>query len=106
MKQLLTKLQIAQFFVGLALSWTYFFVAYDIPTTPKLFENPPYSNASAESSGLVVDGNAHYRTVHCLDSSGQVFSFLCATAYVIPLIILFMDFFAKSYLGVKKAKVT
>lgn len=106
MKQLLTSLQIAQFFVALALSWVYFFVAYDIPITSKLSESPPRSNISAESSGLLVEGNGRYRTVHCLDSSGQVFSYLCATAYVIPLIILFMRFFAKSYLGMRKAKVT
>lgn len=45
------------------------------------------------------------RTVHCIDTSGQMFSFVLVMVYVFPLLWLFAQFFVRSYILQTKVKV-
>ena len=48
----------------------------------------------------------HHQHVRCLDNNGQVFAILLNVAYLIPLTVLFLRFFAKTYIRIPTPSFT
>lgn len=71
LKQCLTVIQIVQFVVGLLAAISHMFLSYTV------------------SGGVVT----------CMNTSGQMFSLCMNILYLIPLMLLFLQFFVKRYLG-------
>ncbi|CRL21984.1 GNS1/SUR4 membrane protein [Penicillium camemberti] len=103
-KKCLTGMQITQFLVGIVLTWIYFFLAYDIPVDigSDEMQDLRFLANKTEDIGKHFIGS---RTVHCIDTSGQMFSFVLVMVYVFPLLWLFAQFFVRSYILQKKVKV-
>lgn len=98
-KRSLTSLQIAQFLAGFVWGYAYFFVKYTVP-----FDAAVSHTAGANSNGdygvSAIDGAeemGYGRVVSCLSDSGEAFTILLTTAYVLPLLLLFVRFFIASY---------
>ncbi|KAJ5343654.1 uncharacterized protein N7506_003478 [Penicillium brevicompactum] len=98
-KRSLTSLQIAQFLAGFVWGYAYFFVKYTVP-----FDAAVSQTTSANSHGdygvSAIDGAeevGYGRVVSCLSDSGEAFTILLTTAYVLPLLLLFVRFFIASY---------
>lgn len=107
-KRTLTSLQIAQFLGGLALAHCALFVSYKVPAevaentlnkepAPTLHLSISHNNSSAGDSYAKARKVASNGAITCLSDSGEVFCLTAACIYLIPLIILFVQFFRKSY---------
>ncbi|KAF7716297.1 Uncharacterized protein PECH_005055 [Penicillium ucsense] len=109
-KRNLTKLQLAQFFVGWIWGYTYLFMSYRIPSRPNagkterdfvhsdnltrvLRRDSPASLQKADVLHESVDA------VSCLSDSGEAFTIVVTSVYIIPLIYLFIKFYLQSYRG-------
>ena len=95
-KQSLTSLQIAQFLVGFVWGYCYLFVKYTVPFDFTLQAQDLHS--AIESNMVSIDA-----PTSCLSDSGEAFTVILTTAYVLPLLLLFVRFFLASYTKVKKA---
>ncbi|KAJ6100075.1 hypothetical protein N7467_001610 [Penicillium canescens] len=108
-KRTLTSLQIAQFLLGLAWAHCYLFVRYKVPI--EVAENTFNYDPASTSLHLPISHN-HSSTgasygkarkvatdgaITCLSDSGEVFCLTVGSIYLVPLIILFVQFFTKSY---------
>lgn len=92
-KRTLTKLQLAQFFIGWIWGYTYLFISYRVPidVTAKGINN---GSAPALKAGMLTSENA----VSCLSDSGEAFTIIVTSIYIIPLIYLFGQFYIKAYM--------
>jgi hypothetical protein len=106
-KRSLTSLQIAQFLAGFIWGYCYIFLKYDVP-----LEHPKVIAASGSISGLQTpslrsrmdysfptirgpDDLSSGGAISCLSDSGEAFTILLTTVYVLPLLLLFVRFFIK-----------
>jgi hypothetical protein len=107
-KRTLTSLQIAQFLVGLAWAHCYLFVRYKAPievaentfnydSAPTLHLPISHNHSSPAASYVKARKVASDGAVTCLSDSGEVFCLIVGSIYLVPLIILFVKFFTKSY---------
>jgi hypothetical protein len=107
-KRTLTSLQIAQFLVGLAWGHCYLFVRYQAPIevaenafnhdqAPRLHFPISYNHSSTGASYVKARKVASDGAITCLSDSGEVFCLFVGSIYLVPLIILFVQFFTKSY---------
>ena len=102
-KRTLTSMQITQFLFGTTMAAAYLFVSYTIPTEPN-------TAAAAATSWLKKVGaiatdpstTHHPQMTHCLHSSGQGFAVWLNVSYLLPLTVLFLRFFVRSYLSRKE----
>jgi hypothetical protein len=133
LKRGITTLQIAQLFFGMLVAASYFFLTYipssfPIHTRPSVGV-ADYKSGWQEASSI-VSGNASFLTsptMHgttlsnrhidakiatslnyngrapCLSSSGQFLGVVLNVGYLIPLIFLFVNFYANSYLKKRAA---
>lgn len=93
LKRALTRIQIAQFIVGLGFAHFYLFVSYRAPLdtgSPPVADS--FGNNDQASNG--TDGMA---MIPCLSTQGGGFPLVVASSYLLPLIYLFVDFYIKSY---------
>lgn len=90
--------------MGIVLTWIYFFLAYDIPVDIGSVEMQD-SHFLVNKTGDIREQFIGSRTVHCIDTSGQMFSFVLVMVYVFPLLWLFARFFVRSYILETKVKV-
>ncbi|KAJ6031899.1 hypothetical protein N7540_002631 [Penicillium herquei] len=115
-KRTLTSLQLVQFFVGMIWLLTYLFMSYKVPT--HMVANPPNEESgkllhlsrsknqnSSEDSHRKLKDVASDGTITCLSDSGEVFGLTIGLAYLIPLILLFLNFFVKTYVIVERMPV-
>lgn len=95
-KRTLTKLQLAQFFVGWIWGYTYLFLSYRVPldVTAKSIKN---GSTPVLESGESLDKTPIDSAVSCLSDSGEAFTIIVTSIYIIPLIYLFVQFYTKSY---------
>ncbi|OOQ82390.1 hypothetical protein PEBR_39148 [Penicillium brasilianum] len=92
-KRTLTKLQLAQFFIGWIWGYTYLFMSYRVPidVTAKDINN---GSTPALKEGISTSENA----ISCLSDSGEAFTIIVTSIYIIPLIYLFAQFYIKAYM--------
>ncbi|KAJ5350625.1 hypothetical protein N7541_008352 [Penicillium brevicompactum] len=98
-KRSLTSLQIAQFLAGFVWGYAYFFVKYTVPFDAAVSQTAG-ANSRGEYGVSAIDGAeevGYGRVVSCLSDSGEAFTILLTTAYVLPLLLLFVRFFIASY---------
>lgn len=95
-KRTLTKLQLAQFFVGWVWGYTYLFMSYRVPVevTGKSINN---GTTRALEAGHNIDKTHVDSAVSCLSDSGEAFTIIVTSIYIVPLIYLFAQFYIKSY---------
>ncbi|KAI2788660.1 hypothetical protein POX_e06681 [Penicillium oxalicum] len=114
-KRTLTKLQLAQFFIGWIWGYTYLFMSYRIP--PRASPNSRPNASEVDSNGFRPSENltrlqrkeqahlSHARdavnasvdAVSCLSDSGEAFTIVVTSIYIVPLIYLFIQFYLQSY---------
>ena len=114
-KRTLTKLQLAQFFIGWIWGYTYLFMSYRIP--PHASPNSRPNASEVDSNGFRPSVNltrlqrkeqahlSHARdavnasvdAVSCLSDSGEAFTIVVTSIYIVPLIYLFIQFYLQSY---------
>lgn len=111
-KRSLTSIQIAQFVVGLVWGQSYVFLKYNVglDITEQSIANASVSELEPRlvhgaSTGSFGDGTkkVHLDTaVSCLSDSGEALTVVLSTLYVLPLLLLFVQFFIRSYVKVAK----
>ncbi|KAE8379791.1 ELO family [Aspergillus bertholletiae] len=106
LKRMLTGMQITQFLLGTLFAWSYLFISYDVSTWASLASTNtnPEENHGNDSRVNIPLGKDNSQLVPCLDNSGQVFTLLLTTLYLIPLTSLFVRFFVRSYLSAPSGK--
>jgi hypothetical protein len=87
LKRALTSIQIVQIVSGNLIFISQLFTSYKIPVTEL------QSNSDGHGIAKVV-----YRTTPCIVTSGQAFAIWLSILYLTPLMVLFFQFFAQSYL--------
>jgi hypothetical protein len=107
-KRTLTKLQLAQFFVGWIWGYTYLFLSYKVPldVTPESINNgsTPALEPGKRHDDLHKGSQIKARVstsesvVSCLSDSGEAFTIIVTSIYIIPLIYLFAQFYIKAYM--------
>lgn len=109
-KRSLTGIQIIQFLVGLVWTYVLVFLKYNIGS---VLTGQTYSNVSlselrqvhAASGRDFCDGTQQFATdtaVSCLADRAEALPVVCSTIYVLPLLVLFVQFFIRSYIKVRK----
>jgi hypothetical protein len=110
-KRAITSVQITQFVVGVIWGWVYVFVTYDLGS---IMAEQTFANNSSEleaqlalstpnSAFGVGTGKVSANTaVSCLSDRGEALGSSMSTLYVLPLMYLFVQFFIRSYVKVKK----
>jgi hypothetical protein len=99
-KRSLTSIQIAQFVAGMVWGYSYVFLRYDVG-----FDIT--DQAIINSTGVIGVGDNNIpvkTTVSCLSDSGEALTVVMSTLYVLPLLLLFVQFFINSYVKVKVTK--
>ncbi len=61
-------------------------------------EASPIESVQAIPTSQTIQYRTQYRTISCVDTSGQTFAIMFNVLYLLPLTVLFMKFFIKSYL--------
>ncbi|KAF3394030.1 hypothetical protein F1880_005284 [Penicillium rolfsii] len=105
-KRTLTKLQLAQFFVGWIWGYTYLFMSYKVPldVTTEDLKNRSMPRLDLSGSrddirkGSQIKMPTSERAVSCLSDSGEAFTIIVTSIYIIPLIYLFAQFYVKAYM--------
>lgn len=99
-KRSLTSIQIAQFVAGLVWGYSYVFLRYDVgfDITEQAITNSTGGFGVGDNK-IPVD-----TTVSCLSDSGEALTVVMSTLYVLPLLLLFVQFFIRSYGKVKVTK--
>jgi hypothetical protein len=98
-KQSLTALQIIQFFIGTFTAAIHAFISYTIPVEIIDVSNPS-STSTVDVLLYSAEPIQQYRmeTVPCIDTSGQMFAIWLNVLYLLPLTVLFIRFFIRSYI--------
>lgn len=107
-KRTLTKLQLAQFFVGWIWGYTYLFMSYKVPldvtaesinngSMPALKSGDSHED-NRKDSQIKARMPTSESTVSCLSDSGEAFTIIVTSIYIIPLIYLFAQFYIKAYM--------
>ena len=107
LKRSLTTIQIIQFVVGVLGATIHLFLSYTVPVkgldesfVKGMPKNIKHDLGEQIALPLTSGQATEYRIeiVSCLDTSGQVFSILLNVIYLIPLAVLFIRFFIRSYI--------
>ncbi|KAJ6024762.1 hypothetical protein N7540_005559 [Penicillium herquei] len=98
-KRALTRIQIAQFVLGLMIASFYVLLNYTAPLntaqdTFKAAKDPGWG-ISSRSGNVSIEHEE--MTVPCLDTYGGAFPLVVASSYLFPLIYLFVKFYIKAY---------
>ena len=111
-KRSLTGIQIAQFLLGLLWTYVLVFLKYNIGSiitsqvssnvslsepAPRLVLAVPSSDFCGENERLAAD-----TAVSCLADKAEALPVAYSTIYVLPLLVLFVQFFIRSYIKTKK----
>lgn len=99
-KRTLTSMQITQFLFGTTMAAAYLFVYYTIPTQPVSYGAT--ASSWLKKFGAITPDPTQHQMVHCLHSSGQGFAVWLNVSYLLPLTVLFLRFFVRSYLSRKE----
>ncbi|CAG8422593.1 unnamed protein product [Penicillium salamii] len=111
-KRSLTVIQIAQFLIGLVWLYVPVFLKYNISSvmTPQAFSNVSLSELAprlvhAAPSRDFCDETEKFAAdtaVSCLTDRGQALAVAYSTIYILPLLVLFVQFFIRSYMKARK----